>query len=152
MNTIPKESLNEPDIQTIIERLGKLERQNRRLRYAGVVTLIAFGALVIIGQTTYKRRVIRAEEFQLVDSHGNLKGRMCVDSDDPQLELFNQHGVSAVALYAYDKGNIGQLLLSSVESGKISKTSADSIVMAMPDGKVLWRAPVNSDVPINFSK
>ncbi len=151
MNTIPNESLNEPDMQTIIERLGKLERQNRRLNYAGVVTIIAFGALVIISQTTYKRRVIRAEEFQLVASSGKLMGRMYVDSNDPQLELFNQHGVSVVALYAYDKGNTGQLMLSSVESGEISKTSADSIVMTMPDGKVLWRAPVSSNVP-DFSK
>jgi len=151
MNAAAKESLNEPDIQTIIERLGKLERQNRRLKYAGVVTIIAFGALVIISQTTYKRRVIRAEEFQLVASSGKLMGRMYVDSNDPQLELFNQHGVSVVALYAYDKGNTGQLMLSSVESGEISKASADSIVMTMPDGKVLWRAPVNSNLP-DFSK
>ena len=151
MNAAAKESLNEPDIQTIIERLGKLERQNRRLKYAGIVTIIAFGALVIISQTTYKRRVIRAEEFQLVDSSGKLMGRMHVDSNDPQLELFNQHGVSVVALYAYDKGNTGQLMLSSVESGEISKASADSIVMTMPDGKVLWRAPVNSNLP-DFSK
>jgi hypothetical protein len=152
MNVIPKESLDNSDIQTILERLGKLERQNLRLIYAGVVSLIAFGALAIFGQTTYKRQVIRAEEFQLVDSNGKLMGRMYVDSNDPQLELFNQHGVSVVALYAYDKGNSGQLMLSSVESGEISKMSADSIVMTMPDGKVLWRAPVNSGVPNNFSK
>lgn len=152
MNAAPKESLNEPGLQTIIERLGKLERQNRRLKYAGIVTIIAFGALVIISQTTYKRRVIRAEEFQLVDSSGKMMGRMHVDSNDPQLELFNQHGVSVVALYVYDKGNTGQLMLSSVQSGEVSKTSADSIVMTMPDGKVLWRAPVNRNVPNNSSK
>jgi hypothetical protein len=128
----------------MLERLEKLERQNRRLKYGGLAILIAFGALAIIGQMAYTRRVIRAKEFQLVDSHGKVMGRMRVDGNDPQLELFNQHGVSAVALYAYDKGNTGQLLLSSVDSGETSKTSADSIVMTRPDGKVLWRAPLTS--------
>lgn len=133
-----------PDLQVMLERLEKLERQNRRLKYGGLAILIAFGALAIIGQTAYTRCVIRAKEFQLVDSHGKVMGRMRVDGNDPQLELFNQHGVSAVALYAYDKGNTGQLLLSSVDSGETSKTSADSIVMTRPDGKVLWRAPLTS--------
>lgn len=150
MNTVPKESLDNPDIQTILERLGNLETQNRRLKYAGVANLIAFGALAIIVQMIYARHVIRAEEFQLVDSHGKVMGRMGVDANDPQLELFNQRGVSVVALYAYNKGNTGQLLLSSIETGESSKTSADSIVMTTPDGKVLWHAPVNSNVPSNF--
>jgi hypothetical protein len=142
----------EPDLQAILERLEKLERQNRRLKYAGVVTLIAFGALAIIGQTTYKRRMIRAEEFQLVDSHGKLMGRMRTDGSNPELELYNQHGISAVSLYAYDRGNTGQLLLTSVNSGQTTKTSADSIVMTTPDGKVVWRTPLASTAPNNFSK
>jgi hypothetical protein len=85
---------------------------------------------------------IRAHEFQLVDSHGKLMGRMRVDGKDPEFELYDQHGASAVALYAYDNGNIGQLLLSSTDSGATARTSANSMVMTMPDGKVLWRAPV----------
>src|ERR1039458_2318461 len=113
-----------PDLQVMLERLEKLERQNRRLKYGGLAILIAFGALARVGQAGYARRVIRAKEFQLVDSHGKVMGRMRVDGNDPQLELFNQRGVSAVALYAYDKGNTGQLLLSSVDSGETSKTSA----------------------------
>jgi len=152
MNATPKEPLDRPDIQAIIERLGKLETQNRRVKYVGLVTLIAFVALAIIGQTTYKRRMIRAEEFQLVDSHGKLMGRMRADGSNPGLELYNQHGISAVALYAYDNGNTRELLLSSLATGETTKTSADSIKMTMPDGKVLWRAPVNSKVPNNFSK
>jgi len=152
MNTIRKESADKPDIQTIVERLGKLERQNRRLKCAVVATLIAFGALAIIGQTTYKRRMIRAQEFQLVDSHGKLMGRMRADGNNPELELYNQHGISAVALYAYDNGNTGQLLLSSVDSGETTKTSADSDVMSRPDGKVLWRAPVNNNESKSVSK
>lgn len=152
MNTVPKESLDKPGIQTILERLGKLETQNRRLKWAGIASLIAVGALAIIGQTTYKKRMIRAEEFQLVDSHDKLMGRMRADGNNPELELFNQHGISAVALYAYDNGNTGQLLLSSIDSGETTKTSADSIVMTMPDGKVIWRAPVNNNVPKSMPK
>ena len=152
MNATPKEPLDRPDIQAIIERLGKLETQNRRVKYVGLVTLIAFVALAIIGQTTYKRRMIRAEEFQLVDSHGKLMGRMRADGSNPGLELYNQHGISAVALYAYDNGNTGQLLLSSIGSGETMKTSAHSIEMTMPDGKVLWRTPVKGVVFNKSSK
>lgn len=143
MNTILKKSLDKPDLHIIFERLEKLERQNRKLKYAGVVALLCFGALVLMGQTTHKSSTIRAEEFQLVDSHGKLMGRMRVDGENPELDLYNSQGVSAVSLYAYNNGNTGQLLLSAIDSGAVLRTSAASIRMTRRDGKVLWRTPVN---------
>jgi hypothetical protein len=132
-----------PDVQ---ERLEKLERQNRRLKCGGAVALIALGALVLMGQTASKSHTIRAEEFQLVDSHDKLMGRMRVDGKNPELELFNQNGAPTVALYAYDNGNTGGLLLSDIDSGATARTSAASLLMTRRDGKVLWRAPMGNAI------
>jgi len=117
-----------PDLQTILERLEKLERQNRRLKLAGVVALIAVGVFVLKGLMAPTSRTLRAQEFQLVDSSGKLMGKLGLDGKSPELEFYNQKGLTTASLYAYGNGNIGGLLLSDVDSGESTSLLSTGVV------------------------
>lgn len=66
------------NLTLVLERIKSLERTTRRLRGA-IGALIAVGAvLLIMGQTAPKTtppEVIEPEEFRLVDSSGEIRGR-----------------------------------------------------------------------------
>ncbi len=42
--------MNEPTIEILARRLGKVERENRRMKQAGVVALVVIAAVVLMGQ------------------------------------------------------------------------------------------------------
>ena len=92
----------------------------------------------MLAQTSSNSRTIRAEEFQLVDSHDKVMGRMRVDGSSPQIVLFNENGKETVSLYAYP--NTGELLLSDLNSGATTRTSASSIIVS-ERAKKIWRVP-----------
>ena len=126
------------DLASVLERVEKLERQNRKLKSTGLIALIAIGGLLLMGQTSLQRRTIQAEEFQLVDSHDKVMGRIRVDGNSPQIVLFNENGRETVSLYA-DHNN-GELLLSDLDSGGTTRTSAGSIVIT-DRAKKIWSVP-----------
>jgi hypothetical protein len=107
-----------PDTQAVLERLEKLERQNRRFKLAGVVALIALGALVLMGQTQPEGRTIRAGEFDLVDASGRVRAKLGLDDKgkSPALDLYDAHGFAVATLYA-SVGRTGGLLLGDADSG-----------------------------------
>ncbi len=56
-----------PDWTAVVERLEKLERQNRRMKQAGAVALVLAAAVLLIGQAP-RTRIVEANEFILKDS------------------------------------------------------------------------------------
>jgi hypothetical protein len=77
-----------PDMQAILERLKKLEGQNRRLKRAGVLSLVAVGMLVLMGQATPKSQTIRAEKFVLIDTEGRARAEIAMLHGGPALRFF----------------------------------------------------------------
>jgi len=116
------------DVQAILGRLAKLEGQNRRLRQAGLAALIALGGLLLMGQAAPIRRTLRAQEFDLVDARGRLRGKLGFDGKDPQLDLYNRNGISTATLYSYDGGNTGGLLLTDIDSGSAISLNTEALV------------------------
>ena len=84
-----------PDWTAVVERLEKLERQNRRLKQAGAVALILAAAVLLMGQAS-PNRTVEANEFVLKDESGAVRGRFgmdeSVDGYVPQLELLDADG------------------------------------------------------------
>ena len=66
------------ELTTVMNRLVRLEKQNRRMKQLGVLVLIAVGSVLLMGQVPAKRTV-EANEFMLKDTSGRL--RAILDED-----------------------------------------------------------------------
>ena len=70
-----KEAMNESTMETLAGRLDRVERENRRLKQAGVVALAVIAAVVLMGQATGGKvaKVVEAEKFVLKDKDGKIR-------------------------------------------------------------------------------
>ena len=99
------------DWSEMIERLEKLERQNRLMKQAGAVALVVAAAVVLMGQAS-RNRTLEANAFILRDSTGPL-ARLEVENGRPILSLLDpvkRHPVVRLigtaeggALFLYDR-------------------------------------------------
>ncbi|HWO33230.1 MAG TPA: hypothetical protein VNO32_30900 [Candidatus Acidoferrum sp.] len=62
-----------PELQDILKRVGRLEAQNRRLKWGGISLLAVLSAFVLMGQAAPTPRVIEAQRFVLKDAKGNIR-------------------------------------------------------------------------------
>lgn len=53
--------MNDPMLDTMTERLGRLERENRRLKRIGAVVLLGPATVLLLGQARPNRRIVEAE-------------------------------------------------------------------------------------------
>ena len=73
-------AMNNPTIETLARRLDKVERENRRLKQAGVVALTVIAAVVLMGQATGSKvaKVVEAEQFVVLDASGKTRVQLGV--------------------------------------------------------------------------
>ncbi len=113
--------MNEPTMETLARRLDRVERENRRLKKAGVAILAGIAALVLMGYVVGEK-VVEAERFVLIDSSGDTRAVLAVAE-------------GGSGLYLYDKkGKMRAGLVGGV---------ADETGLSLYDraGKVIWSAP-----------
>jgi len=113
--------MNETTMETLARRLDRMERENRRIRQAGVVAVAVIVAVGLMGHVAGEK-VVEAEWFVLLDSSGQ-----------PRAVLAVAKGGSG--LYLYDnKGKLRAGLVGGV---------ADETGLSLYDkaGKVIWSAP-----------
>ena len=69
--------------QSLVTRVNRLERENRRMKLAGVLVLLGIAAVIVMGQTKAKRvaKQFEAERFILRDASGKLRGGLSVFPD-----------------------------------------------------------------------
>ncbi len=62
------------------ERLSRLERDNRRMKQAGVLALAVIAAVVLMGQATGSKvaKVVEAEQFVVLDASGKTRVQLGV--------------------------------------------------------------------------
>src|SRR5260370_17619079 len=88
----------EPSIQILAERVTKLEAQNRRLKQAGIASLVLLSALVVMGQDQTSR-VIEANAFQLKDATGKVRAQLSMEGPDrPTLSFLDANSLPLVSL------------------------------------------------------
>ena len=85
-----------PDLETILERLEKIEDENRFLKRMGLLILLVSGASLTVGPTVGSfgrgQRSQRLEEFVLKDGSGNVRAKLMVSGDAPRLTLYDADG------------------------------------------------------------
>ncbi len=87
---------------TPTDRLERLERENRRMKLAGVVALAVIVAVVLMGQATQSKVVkrVEAEEFVLRDSNGKIRARLAMNElGAPSLSLLYTDGTPVAELW-----------------------------------------------------
>ena len=87
-----------PELHAILERVGKLEAQNRRLRWGNVAILALFSAAILMGQAAPSPRVVEAQRFILKDSDGNVRGWMGTIGKGSELILGNVNAQPMIRL------------------------------------------------------
>lgn len=128
------------DWQTVVGRLERVERENRRLKRVGVAVLAGIAAVVLMGQAVPGRRDLEAQSFTLLDSTGHLQARLGMLAGGAALQLFDQNGQGRAALSVRPDGT--PLLSLADGTGKGGATLAvgadreTALLLRDPDGKV----------------
>ena len=78
------------DWSVVMERLEKLEKQNRGLKQAGAVALIVVAAILLMGQAATKKTV-EANEFILKDASGKVRAKLFM-KEGPDLVFYDSNG------------------------------------------------------------
>ena len=76
-----------PDLQAIVERLEGLERENRRLKRAGLAVLFLAAAGLLLGQAR-PSRTVETEKFVLKDVSGNTRAMLGLVEGNALLVLY----------------------------------------------------------------
>ena len=147
------------DWQAVVERLEKLENQNRRLKQAGAVALIIAAAILLMGQAS-PNRTVEANEFILKDSSGTVRGRFSTYEQNTHLRLYDANEKPRLWLHVgglvlWDNDGKARAALSMNEeetildlvgtngSGAHLGVDVDGpgLILSDKDKKVLWKAP-----------
>ena len=80
------------ELAAVVARLEKVERQNRRLRGAGIAVAVLAAAGLLMGQAMPTVRIVQAEGFQLKDGQGKVRAGLGMDKEGPVLFLADENG------------------------------------------------------------
>ena len=134
-------------IDALADRLGRLERENRRLKLAGLLVLTMLASVFLMGQARPATRV-EAREFVVVDKAGKQIGRLGVGEDGlPILTMRGTDDTIRVLVSVYEDGS-AIMSLGALPAGAISRLAIGTdengdpaLVMRDRSGDAIWRAP-----------
>jgi len=109
-----------PDLQEVLERLEKLERQNRTLKRLASVVMLLVAALFTMGQTR-PNRTLEAEEFVLRDEAGKKWAALELNDVEPT-NIGNARlpgGKAPTLIFFGDKGETRALLGATPSSSRL---------------------------------
>lgn len=112
-----------PELQAVVERLEKVEKENRILKRFCLAILLMLGAAVVMGQAR-PVRIVEAESFVLKDSAGQVRARLAVDAPGKPMLSFLGDGRVQAALVGGDEpgltlnrnGSDDQVVLSATRA------------------------------------
>jgi hypothetical protein len=91
---------SEVDLHGMLERIQKLETQNRRWKFAGLLVLLLFASSLTMGVMAQERiapplvraQTVEANTFLLKDADGSVRGRLVMRAYKPILEFYDEGG------------------------------------------------------------
>ncbi len=110
--------MTEARMKAVVERLESVERENRRLKRAGVAALAVGAAVVLMGQAVPSQvaKLVEAEQFVLRDRSGKARAWLNVADGAVNLALADKNERSRTLLYVMADGTNGLIL--ATEDGK----------------------------------
>lgn len=140
--------MSEPAIGGLARRLDRVERENRRLKRAGIAALAVIAAVVLMGQVTGGRvaKVVDAEKFILRDWEGRKRAELMTISSGAYLGLDGPDGKTRVTIAVLDEP-ILTLYGEGEGAGAIrvllgvNDVDSPYLKLVGKDGKVVWSTP-----------
>lgn len=87
------------ELAAVVQRVARIERQNRRLKGAGILAALLGCAGLLMGQSLPKSRTVEAEAFVLRDAAGKAHAGLQLTPDGSvALALYDQAGTGRVAV------------------------------------------------------
>lgn len=81
--------MNEQLLDTLTQRLDRLERANRSWKGLAILLLLATGTVVLMGQVPRKPAVLEAEKFILRDRNGHMRAQLTMSAMEWGPALFS---------------------------------------------------------------
>jgi len=78
------------ELEVLEQRIRRLESQNRRLKWIGIV-LVVLGLASTVWAQKPRNVAIQAQKFQLRDDAGRLRAELSMLNGDPALRFFGEH-------------------------------------------------------------
>lgn len=92
-----------PELSAIASRLERLEKENQRLKIAGLLVLLVGATVLVMGQAR-PRRTLEAERFLLKDAKGRVRAELSMEFEDrPTLTFSDGKGLPLVSLAGGDE-------------------------------------------------
>ncbi len=91
-------------LSAVTERLERLEKQNRRLKYVGAAALVLVSAAIHMGQAAPVPETIEARRFLVIDTKGEPRAALGVTEGGPTLALNDADGKLRAALTVTEGG------------------------------------------------
>ncbi len=140
------------DVQTVVARIEKLERQNLRLRRIGMVAVLACGAALIMGQAKEPAparqppRMVEGERIVLKDPAGAIKATLLsMPGDACEFRLLGEEGRERAKLRVVPGGDSGLELADKNgfvrASLAVSVDGVGTLELKDKDGNVAFKAP-----------
>lgn len=86
------------EIQAVLERLERLEKQNRGLKRAAALFMILVSSLILMSAAWRKGHTVEATQIVLKDEEGNKRAVLGMRSAGPGLTLYDAEGDKVQAL------------------------------------------------------
>ncbi len=139
----------ESDIEGLMQRIGRLERDNRRLKRIGVVTSLAVVTALCMGQARTSR-TLDAEKILVHDSQGRVRiaigtpeflgAAVDMRPDAPAIWLANEKGIDQVILTT-DGLRLGSTLGKPLVELSTQSPIKPALRFYGKDGKIEWSTP-----------
>jgi len=133
----------------LVQRLDRLERENRRFKWVGSMVLVTIAAFLVMGQAKSSNvpKVIEAEKFVLRDKSGKVFAALQTEAkNEPALNLYDKNGKVRVTLGIMEIGNPmpHRFLYDANEKFRVKLAVLDDAAIMYlhdKDGRVLWSTP-----------
>lgn len=141
---------------SLLARVEKLERQNRRMKLIGFGSLIVAGAILLMGQAQPVRPgAITGTSFTLLDAQGRTRATLALYKGAPQLALFDADEKTRVTLKVSPDGQPGLALVDANENlraGLALVANGPILALAGANEKAATLLEVSADGPqLNLS-
>jgi hypothetical protein len=124
-------------IPTLLERLNRLERSNRRFKIGGLLVLVGLVAIGVMGQARPPLQTVEAQEFVVKDATGAVRARLGASQSAASLSLSHEGGRAGLVVSG-GRGQGAHLTVADA-AGKIK-----GLLLLSPETVGLYLSPVDA--------